>query len=76
MKLIRGALIGAATLAFAAAPTVASAGVASKLSLRSATKSTGASRAVPTIPYWAAGLLVGGVIIGAVVVSTQKPDSA
>lgn len=75
MKLIRGALIGAATLALVASPTVASAGVASQLSLRAATASSGASKQVPHVPYWLAGALVVGVLVGTVVLATESPDS-
>ncbi|WP_066800378.1 hypothetical protein [Sphingomonas soli] len=75
MKLIRGALVGAATLALAAAPAVASAGNASKLSLRAATASKNKSDAVPVIPPVLASVLVVGVIVGTVVIARQSPDS-
>lgn len=74
MKLIKGALTGVATLALVAAPTLASAGTASKLSLRATTKSAKSSKAVPTIPSWLAVTLVGGVIAGAAIVATQSPE--
>ena len=76
MKLIRGALTGAAAIALIGAPTLASAGVASKLSLgRASTSTAKKSNAVPHIPYWLAGTLVAGVLVGAVVVGTDSPDS-
>ncbi|RYY28254.1 MAG: hypothetical protein EOP62_03380 [Sphingomonadales bacterium] len=75
MKLIRGAMIGAATFALVAAPTVALAGDASKLSLRATTKSSKSSKQVPVIPSWIAITAVAGIIGGVVVLSTQSPDS-
>jgi broad specificity polyphosphatase/5'/3'-nucleotidase SurE len=75
MKLIRGALSGAAALVLVVAPTVATAGTASKLSLRASTSAKKSSKAVPHIPTWLAATLVAGVVVGTVVVATQKPDS-
>ena len=75
MKLIRGALCGAAALVLTVSPTVATAG-ASKLSLgRAATSTAKNSKAVPTIPHWLAATLVAGVLVGAAVVATDSPDT-
>lgn len=77
MKLVRSALIGAATLSLVVSSTIAAASNASSLSLsRAATAGKRGSNAVPVIPTWlAVGLVVGVVAGAAVLATTEEPDS-